>query len=79
MWDKLGGIIVSILGGVIGIFVEWRERRKMSQEASKGRAAAEYLKSEEAARKIEEEQRKKQAEIKKEDAKFDEDNLFGRD
>ena len=76
MWETIGGIIVGVFKSGVGAFFEWRERRKMSREASKGRAAAEYLKSQDEARAKEEAQRAEQERIKKEDGELNKDNVF---
>ncbi len=77
MWSGIGKLIGSVFASLAGAILGFFKRKKLEKEASQGRAAKEYLRTEDAAKENEDEQRKLQEKIAKEHDDGDQDeDLF---
>lgn len=74
MGKIIGQVLTSILGWVLGIF----SRKRLERDASRGRAAKEYLKSQADAESEEERQRKAQEKAVEDGVSLDGNDLFDR-
>ena len=78
-WTGIGQAVAGLFTSVVSSLVDWWQRRKLSREASRGRAAGEYLKSEDAARKDEERQKEHLEKLKEDGTELDPDDVFNLD
>lgn len=79
MWSGIGKLLAGLLKGLVSGILGFFKRKKLEREASRGRAAKEFLKSEEQAKRIEDIQREQQEKAEKEGVKLNDDDLFDLD
>ena len=79
MWKGIGQLLSGLVTGLVSSILGYFRQKKLKREASRGRAAKEFLKSEDEAKAEEDKQRELQDEIKKDGVELDKDDLFNLD
>ena len=79
MWSGIGKFVASLVTGLVSSIASWWSNKKLKREASRGRAAKEFLESEDKAKAEEEKQKDAQDAVTEDDVVIDPDDIFGRD
>lgn len=79
IWSGIGSALGSLLSSIVGSILGFFKRKKLEKEASRGRAAKEFMKTEDAAEKEEKKQKDLQDDIKERGTDLDSNDLFSRD